>query len=202
MNIADRIQVLRRKSGMSQEELADRVGVSRQAVSKWESEQSTPDLERVIQLSELFDVSTDYLLRGIEPVKKEALSIRPPVIFAIVSTVMNTFGLLFGVITWYEEQTADALLPGAVFLALGLMLYAVARFAFADHREPGLYRVWWRINIWLVSFMPLSVFYNLLLGGVPAPYPQLHRGLTACCIFWLVYLGTGLLVMYRTRERR
>lgn len=48
MNIADRIQYLRKTKGMSQEELADQIGVSRQAVSKWESEQSTPDLEKII----------------------------------------------------------------------------------------------------------------------------------------------------------
>ena len=69
MTIADRIQNLRKQKGMSQEELADAAGVSRQAVSKWESEQSTPDLDKVIILSEIFDVTTDYLLKGIEPVE-------------------------------------------------------------------------------------------------------------------------------------
>ena len=69
MTIADRIQTLRKSKGMSQEELADAAGVSRQAVSKWESEQSTPDIDKVIILSEIFDVTTDYLLRGIEPVE-------------------------------------------------------------------------------------------------------------------------------------
>jgi transcriptional regulator with XRE-family HTH domain len=48
MNVADRIQNLRKMKGISQEELADKVGVSRQAVSKWESEQSTPDIEKII----------------------------------------------------------------------------------------------------------------------------------------------------------
>ena len=48
MNIADRIQSLRKIKGVSQEELADKIGVTRQAVSKWESEQSTPDIEKVI----------------------------------------------------------------------------------------------------------------------------------------------------------
>ena len=48
MNIADRIQYLRKTKGLSQEKLADKVGVSRQAVSKWESEQSTPDIEKII----------------------------------------------------------------------------------------------------------------------------------------------------------
>ncbi len=69
MTIADRIQSLRKSKGMSQEELADAVGVSRQAVSKWESEQATPDLDKVVIMSEVFEVTTDYLLKGIEPVK-------------------------------------------------------------------------------------------------------------------------------------
>jgi len=68
MNISDRIQYLRKQKGFSQEELADKVGVSRQAVSKWESEQSTPDLDKIITMSELFGVTTDYILKGIEPV--------------------------------------------------------------------------------------------------------------------------------------
>ena len=68
MNMADRIQYLRKAKGISQEELADKVGVSRQAVSKWESEQSTPDLEKIIILSDFFGVTTDYILKGIEPV--------------------------------------------------------------------------------------------------------------------------------------
>ena len=73
MNIADRIQYLRKQKGYSQEELADKVGVSRQAVSKWESEQSTPDLEKVIAMSELFEVTTDYILKGIEPDRKSVV---------------------------------------------------------------------------------------------------------------------------------
>ncbi|SMC37394.1 Helix-turn-helix [Oscillospiraceae bacterium] len=67
MNIADRIQSLRKAKGMSQEQLADAVGVSRQAVSKWESEQATPDLDKVVIMSDIFEVTTDYILKGIEP---------------------------------------------------------------------------------------------------------------------------------------
>ena len=71
MTIADRIQTLRQSKGMSQEQLADAAGVSRQAVSKWESEQSIPDLDKIVVLSEIFDVTTDYLLKGIEPVENQ-----------------------------------------------------------------------------------------------------------------------------------
>ena len=71
MNIADRIQSLRKQKGMSQIELADAIGVSRQAVSKWESEQAIPDLDKIIAMSEIFGTTTDYLLKGIEPVEGE-----------------------------------------------------------------------------------------------------------------------------------
>ena len=66
MNLANRIQRLRKAKGISQEELADGLGVSRQAVSKWESEQSMPELDKIIQLSEYFGVTTDFLLKGVE----------------------------------------------------------------------------------------------------------------------------------------
>ena len=68
MIFADKLVDLRKKSGWSQEELAEKLNVSRQAVSKWEGAQSVPDMARIIQLSELFGVSTDYLLKdNLEP---------------------------------------------------------------------------------------------------------------------------------------
>ena len=70
MSIADRILTLRKSKGMSQEQLAEAVGVSRQAVSKWESEQASPDPEKIVILSEIFGVTTDYLLKGTEPEKE------------------------------------------------------------------------------------------------------------------------------------
>ena len=66
MLLSEKILMLRKKQGWSQEELAEKLGVSRQSVSKWESTGSVPDLQKVIQLAELFGVSTDYLLFGVE----------------------------------------------------------------------------------------------------------------------------------------
>lgn len=83
MNIGDRILCLRKMKGISQEELADKVGVSRQAVSKWESEQSTPDLDKVIIMSDYFEVTTDYILKGIDPQNKQTRIILPPVKYCI-----------------------------------------------------------------------------------------------------------------------
>lgn len=99
MNMADRIQYLRKTKGLSQEELADKVGVSRQAVSKWESEQSTPDIEKIIIMSELFGVTTDYILKGIEPVNMTDEK-------AIRSLYLG-FAVIFGIIAGIWSFTAN-----------------------------------------------------------------------------------------------
>lgn len=63
MIFADKIIKLRKKNGWSQEDLAEKMNVSRQSISKWEGAQSVPDLNKILQLSQLFDVTTDYLLK-------------------------------------------------------------------------------------------------------------------------------------------
>lgn len=72
MILADKIIEERKKNGWSQEELANKLGVSRQAVSKWESSGSIPDLQRILQMSELFGVTTDYLLK--DEIEEEPLN--------------------------------------------------------------------------------------------------------------------------------
>lgn len=63
MNLSGKLQLLRKKNGLSQEELAERLGISRQAISKWESGQSTPDLNKLILLSEIYNVTIDSLVK-------------------------------------------------------------------------------------------------------------------------------------------
>ena len=63
MIFADKLIALRKKAGWSQEELAEQLGVTRQSVSKWEGAQSVPDIDKILQMSRLFGVTTDYLLK-------------------------------------------------------------------------------------------------------------------------------------------
>jgi transcriptional regulator with XRE-family HTH domain len=69
MILGDKIAKLRKENSWSQEELAEKMNVSRQAVSKWEGAQTVPDLEKILQLAELFGVTTDYLLK--DEIEKE-----------------------------------------------------------------------------------------------------------------------------------
>jgi transcriptional regulator with XRE-family HTH domain len=63
MHVGDKIQQLRKASGLSQEQLAEQLDVSRQSVSKWELNESVPDVRKIVMISELFSVSTDELLK-------------------------------------------------------------------------------------------------------------------------------------------
>ena len=66
MIFADKLIQLRKKAGYSQEQLADMLGLSRQAVSKWESRQGKPEIDNIIKLTEIYHVSADYILLGID----------------------------------------------------------------------------------------------------------------------------------------
>lgn len=77
MTLAEKISLLRRQKGWSQEELAEKMDISRQSVSKWESGQSVPDLDKIIKISDIFAVSTDYLLKEDKEESYEDIEIKP-----------------------------------------------------------------------------------------------------------------------------
>lgn len=66
MTLSDRLQALRKSQNLSQEQLAEKLDVSRQAISKWESGQANPDINNILKLSDIYEVSTDYILTGKE----------------------------------------------------------------------------------------------------------------------------------------
>ncbi len=109
MIFADKLIELRKKNGWSQEELAEKLDVSRQSVSKWESAQSVPDMSRLLRMSELFGVSTDYLL------KDELEALEP--------TETQTPDSASRVVTMEEANAFLALRErNARFVALGVMM--------------------------------------------------------------------------------
>lgn len=201
MNIADRIQSLRKIKGVSQEELADKIGVTRQAVSKWESEQSTPDIEKVILLSDYFDVTTDYLLKGIESVENQKIKKNIAPIFNIVATTLNVIGNVMACFLWSETQKTGAIVAGMIFIILGTMLFFVGM-SQSSGKDKEMYACkFWKINGWLVSFVPVSVFYNALFGVV-APYPiPFANFILVFVAFWLAYIGVMIYVTYSQSKK-
>ena len=194
MSIADRIQQLRKSRGISQEELAEKAGVSRQAVSKWESGQSTPDIEKISLLSDFFETTTDYLIKGIEPVK-EFEGKWSAVAFAGAGTVVNAIGLIFAVFVWLEQQRIYATGIGLVIMLLGTGIFFTGQFQ--DVKEKGKAKqLFMLLNIWVLSFIPLSCCYNIwngrLSGGIYhflAPVPLLVNSVRTYMLYWAVYIG-------------
>ena len=189
MNMADRIQYLRKTNGISQEELADKVGVSRQAVSKWESEQSLPDLGKIITMSDYFGVTTDYILKGIEPVadKEQKSSELTSKILYIASTAFVVIGLFSAFAGWYEKQTMDAVWGSMIIQAVGIAGYFIGRLLSAA-RPP--FAVNW-LNLSGLLLMPFSMVTGaisiaLFKEGWIAPYPI---DIAHVVLFVIVYIS-------------
>ena len=180
MNISDRIQSLRKARGITQEQLADAVGVSRQAVSKWEAEQSVPNLERIVAMAEYFDVTTDYLLRGIEPAPDVRAPRTSPRTMCIIATALDAAGLILGGGLWFEYQNWLCVAVMLIF-----QLAAVTVWLLTKGERP---RWFWAVNVWFLSVIPSALIGALLrpmLSRVVAYYVVSSLGKA---LFTLLYI--------------
>ena len=93
--LGEKLLDLRKSKGLSQEEVADKLGVTRQTVSKWETDQSTPDFDKIAPLCELYEISADELLTGVIIEKKEEVSINN------TDGKKRTFGICLGIFLYF-----------------------------------------------------------------------------------------------------
>lgn len=166
MILADKIMRLRKRSGWSQEELAERMQVSRQAVSKWESAQSIPDIDKLLALSRLFGVTTDYLLKDEiedeEPAQEDGETMR-----RVTLAQANAY------LAW--RQRAAVLIAAGVFLcvlaaAQLLLLAAATETTRIDERivAPIAQTV-------LLALVASAVGLFIVCGAKNAPYAFIDR---------------------------
>ena len=180
MDIGERIQSLRKMQGISQDELADKIGVSRQAVSKWENQQSIPDLDKVLMLSDYFGVTTDHILKGVEIPQQEIKNFNTSQLLYIASTALLVIGLLSAFDGWYSEQSADMIWGAMIIQVVGAAAYFTGKFM-GQSKAP--FMINW-LNIIIVLFMPVSMIVTSILYVV-APYPT---DLLSTFVFTVVYI--------------
>lgn len=198
-NLADRIQQLRREHGLSQEQLAEKLNVSRQAVSKWESAQAQPELDKIIALSELFCVTTDYLLKGSRGTPPEAGSAparRPDAAFAsrvlyLAALFFLGVGLVCALAAWHEKQTADCIAGGMVVQGIGVVCYGVGRML--SPARPARWMV--KAGCAVGLFLPLFVLAGWLTDILPIP----HLYLVTNGIFLAAEYAIALALLTRLR---
>lgn len=131
MNLSGKILYCRKKAGLSQEALAERLGVSRQAVSKWETGEAVPELSKLMLLAQTFGVTTDWLLSESEPEPETALEPEAPPASEVkmpsdnwVESIPGVLGRLIRRYGWlYGVYTA---LAGLGFIVIGAVARAVS----------------------------------------------------------------------------
>mgnify|MGYP001038727138 FL=1 len=194
MNIADRIQQLRKSKGISQEELANSIGVSRQAVSKWESAQSVPDVEKIILLSDYFETTTDFLLKGIAPalVPEKRYS---AMMFALIGTVLNAIGLVSSIVIWIEQQRAYAVGLGFAVMLIGTGIFLMGQFLDTRDKQKAK-RFFLLPGVWILLFVPMAFCFNTLMGlkggGFSwwiAPVPMPMHSYKTFGLYWIIYIA-------------
>jgi len=129
MNLGEKIHHLRKLRGMSQEELASQITVSRQAISKWELGESIPDTDNVFQLCKLFSVSADYLLndeiesdKDIPVVRENTDKLKQKYRLILLYAVMGAFFIFLVVLGFMSRSIIVAIVGGIYIIAFGLGL--------------------------------------------------------------------------------
>lgn len=197
--IGKRIMTLRKSRGWTQEQLAEKLGVSGQAVSKWENDVSCPDISLLPKLAEVFQVTTDSLLGVPEKTESEAWP-------QMESGEQEADGFSF--VLDSESGRAEARFGSLPGFATALLLFAVAMLLNRTVLAPlghasvwallwpsvvlacGLSSLWERINLWAIGLTALGAYYLLNNMGI-LPWrlqPRWNLVLLVILILWAVFM--------------
>ena len=199
MNLSEKIVMHRKSAGLSQEKLAEKLNLSRQAVSRWESGTAMPDAGNILQLSKLFDVTADYLLNDAyqssdaDLPKVRALQGDHLTQIALCLIAVEAMALLLLFVTTFLLQ--NMVLAWVCFLPF---IAAQAAFACARRRNPPadggksaiLRRRFYKISAWLGLYFPIRFAVSALAQLYPRPYSSLIME----CIVLILYVAASVLV--------
>lgn len=180
MTLGNKIQQLRKKSHLSQEQLAGQLSVSRQAISKWELGESIPETDKIVQLSRIFKVSTDYLLHDeidsdseipTEKTNNEFLMNQngTKTLF-IVFTGLNIIGLLLSIVAQHTWQTVLSVSVGLIVQIIGVIIFeAMSSHYITPNRNKMVRKGFYALNVWIILPFPVIFLSNFVLRFYPRP---------------------------------
>lgn len=223
MSLGEKIVELRKKRGLSQEDLAITLGVSRQAVSKWETGDSTPDTDKIVLLAEYFSVTTDWLLRDIQPPEATAstdahMSAEQAQAGAPLLLSMTLGASACGLaLLLYGDLYASSYIPAAIGVLIQICAIAFStgfglfmKNSISSETGSHFIRTFWRCNIWIVALLPVLMLCSMLTSllpmqslaeklwlALPQPLWTLGRLLFFAGIPILLYLAVCLFVAFR-----
>lgn len=195
MTLAEKITRLRKNAGMSQEELAEKLNVSRQAISRWENGSAMPDAANLLQLSKLFGVTADYLLNEdyqsdedipkVKATRQEGM--KQFTLYMVILEVMILLAQFMTVVIL--ESVFFGVLTSLLFVAL------IGGFEFAHRKNGGdtlLFRKrFYKITAWIGLYFPL----RLLMTAATELFLPTCPGNVFEVLVLVVYIGTAFYVM-------
>ena len=189
MKLSEKIYTCRKKQGLSQERLAEQLGVSRQAVSKWETGESEPEIGKLLQLSRIFGVTVDWLLSEDEEVRSEPSA--PPnwveSIPGVLGRLIRQYGWIFGV--YLAVVGAGFLIMGGAARYISIRMMAGAAGGFG---VPGM----------VITGMD-GGFFAPMAGGFGMPNPVAMLGSVMMVIGAVMMIaGVVLAIVLKTHSRK
>jgi transcriptional regulator with XRE-family HTH domain len=209
MKLADKILNLRKMHGMSQDDLAVRLNVSRQAISRWEMGTAQPDTTNVLQLSKFFGVTADYLLNDdyesdydVPVVKETETTTKAEAnrqLAFIVLTGLNVMILINQLIVCFVLQNTIFSLAGTMLSIAPVVGFELAYRKIAPKSESAkkYYCKFYVVTFWLTAYFPMRLLTNLAM----MLYPRSYSGLVFEIIVVLVYLLISILATQLIKKR-
>ena len=206
MKLSDKIIKLRKTNGWSQEELAEKLDVSRQAISRWESAAAQPDATNILKLSKLFGVTTDYLLNDdyesdndlpkVKEINQEGIS--QILIFMVTLEVMVL--IIQFMTTILLQNVFFGVLSFVPFVAIiGGFEYAYQKKT-SERNEITIRfrRRFYKISAWLGLYFPVRFVMNILVHFYPRPYSSIAFE----CVVLAIYLMAVMLITLQIEKEK
>lgn len=205
MKLSEKILTLRKKCGWSQEELAERLDVSRQAVSRWESGTALPDANNILLLSKLFGVTTDYLLNDDyqsdnDLPKVQALHSdgRRTIFIAMVTLEVMTLILQFMTFCVLQNDFFGLLTFVPFAAILGGFEYGYQKHRADANPSTGHFRKrFYQVSAWLGAYFPIRFLVQSAMHLYPRPYSTL----VLHCVILVLYIAAALVICLELEKR-
>ena len=198
MKLSEKIIKLRKINGWSQEDLAERVNVSRQAISRWEGGTAQPDATNILQLSKLFGVTTDYLLNDeyesdndlpkVQEVKNDGM--HQIMIYMVTLEVMIL--IIQFMSTVILQNAFFGILSFVPFVAvIGGFEYAYQKKSSeANETTKAFRKKFYKISAWLGAYFPV----RFVVTALACFWPRAYSSIVLECVICAVYLMTVMLI--------
>ena len=204
MKLSDKIVSLRKSNGWSQEKLAEKLNVSRQAISRWESDTAQPDVSNILQLSKIFGVTTDYLLNeeyesdnDLPKVKElNRDGIQQILVFMITLEVMIL--IIQFMTTVILRNINFSILSFLPFVAvIGGFEYSYQKKSSETNEVTKSFRKkFYKISAWLGAYFPI----RLITMELACFYPRPYNTIIFECVTFSIYLMAVMLITLKIEK--